>query len=123
MAVPEILLDENGLPDKVVMSWADYIALEPDAADMHLSDEQLYDKAKAEEGEYFPEEVVDALLDGTNPVKVYRKYRGFTQKQLAATIGHKQELISQIENGRRSGSIDTIKAIAEALSVDVGDLV
>lgn len=123
MAVAEILKDEEGKPVRVVLDWADYVALKPEAADMFLSDEELYDKAKAEGGEYFPEEVVDALLDGINPVKVYRKYRGLTQKQLADSIGKKQELISQIESGSRTGSIDTIKSIATALNVDIDDLV
>ncbi len=123
MAFAEIRKDEEGNPVQVVLDWADYVALNPQAAEMYLSDEELYDKAKAEGGEYFPEEVVDALLDGENPVRVYRKYRGMTQARLAETIGHKQEYISQIETGKRSGSVETIKALAAVLSVDVDDLV
>nr|WP_321457245.1 helix-turn-helix transcriptional regulator [uncultured Cohaesibacter sp.] len=123
MAVPNIIYDEAGRPSKVELSWEDYLALDPSAADITLSDEELYDKAKEEDGEYFPSKVVDALLSGENPVKVYRKYRGITQKQLADSVGVKQEMISQIESGKRKGSIDTVKALADILGVDVDDLV
>ena len=39
------------------------------------------------EGEYFPAKVVDALIDGENPVKTYRGYRGLTQAELAEKAG------------------------------------
>ena len=48
-----------------------------------VSDETLYDEAKAEAGEFFPVEVVDRLLAGESPIRVYRTYRGMTRKQLA----------------------------------------
>ena len=44
-----------------------------------LSDEELYDRAKAEEGESFPIEVADRLLAGENPIRVYRNHRRMTQ--------------------------------------------
>ena len=87
-----------------------------------LSDEALYDRAKAEGGEFFPAEIVDRLLAGESPVRVYRKYRGLTQKQLAEAAGIDAVTLSQIETGRRAGSLKTLAAIAKALGVGAGDL-
>ena len=88
-----------------------------------LSDEALYDDAKAEGGEYFPAEVVDRLLAGDNPIRVYRTYRGITQKQLAEGAGINPVYLSQIETGKRAGSLRTLSAIAKALGVEAGDLI
>ena len=87
-----------------------------------LSDEALYDRAKAECGELFPAKIVDRLLAGENPVAVYRKYRGLTRKQLAEAAGIDAAKLSQIETGKRSGSPQTLAAIAKALDVEPGDL-
>jgi DNA-binding XRE family transcriptional regulator len=123
MSIAQVIRDEEGNPAFAVVPWADYVALNPSAEDALLSDEQLYDKAKAEEGELFPSSIVDALLSGENPVKVFRTYRGLTQASLAEKTGLNKVYISQIETGNRKGSIETLKTLAEALSVDVDDLV
>ena len=85
-----------------------------------LSDEALYDRAKADGGEFFPAEIVDRLLAGERPVGVYRKYRGLTRKQLAEAAGIDAVTLSQIETGKRSGSLRTLAAIAKALGVEAG---
>jgi hypothetical protein len=38
------------------------------------------------EGEYFPSEVVNAILNGENKIKIFREYRGMTQETLAEKI-------------------------------------
>ncbi len=86
-----------------------------------MSDEELFDRAKAEGGESFPVDVADRLLAGENPVRVYRNHRGMKQGDLAAAGVHPVYL-SQIETGRRTGSTRTLASIAEALGVTVDDL-
>ena len=85
-----------------------------------------YDIAKAElengEDELIPSEVVEALLDGENPIKVWREYRGLTQQQLADTAGISKPYLSQIETGKRKGTVDILSAIAKALNVSLDDL-
>ena len=90
---------------------------------MHLSNEELYDRAKSRNEESFPIDVVDRLLAGENAVKVHRTYRGLTQKQLAEAAGINAVYLSQIEGGRRTGSARTLAAIAEALNINVGSLI
>ncbi len=92
-------------------------------AEALLSDEELYDRAGGEGGESFPAEVVDRLLAGQNPIRVYRDHRGMTQGALAAAAGIHPVYLSQIETGKRTGSAKTLTAIAEALGVAVDELI
>ena len=70
-----------------------------------------------------PIEVADRLLAGDNPLRVWRRHRGMTQQALAAAIGIGKSYLSEIESGKKDGSIRVIKAAAKALDVDLDDLV
>lgn len=72
--------------------------------------------------ELVPAEIADRLIEGENPVKVWRTYRGLTVQQLADRCGLSQAYLSQIEGGRRTGSAATLASIAAALTVAVEDL-
>jgi mRNA interferase RelE/StbE len=88
-----------------------------------LEDIAALDAALARNEESFPGDVVRKLLDGNPPVKVFREYRGMTQEALAKEVGVTKTTISEIETGRKQGSIGTLKAIANALDLDIDDLV
>ena len=118
---PQVIVDAAGQPAFAVIPWEDYERLTGEA-DALLTDEQLYDRAKSEGGESFPVEVLDRLLDGQNPVRVYRRHRRMSQSELAAASGINALYLSQIERGKRSGSTKTLAAIAQALNVTVDDL-
>lgn len=118
----QVILDEGGNPAFAVIPWREYERLATANGEASLSDEELYDRAVREGEESFPIAVVDRLLVGENAVRVYRGYHGITQKQLAETIGVKAGYLSQIEKGRRTGSVEILAAIAEALRVDVDAL-
>lgn len=122
MTKPQVILDDDGKPAFAVIPWREYERLATVSAEARLSDENLYDCAVVEDEESFPISVVDRLLAGENAVRVYRGYRGITQKQLADATGIKASHLSQIEKGRRAGSAETLAAIAEALYVDVDAL-
>ena len=91
-----------------------------------LDDVSAYDKAKAElasgNDELVPAEIAESLLDGENPIKVWRKYRKLSQNQLADAAGISQAYLAQIETGKREGGISVYQTIAEILSVDLDDL-
>ena len=122
MTKPQVILDEGGNPAFAVIPWHEYERLATASAEASLSDEELYDRAVREGEESFPIAVVDRLLAGENAVRVYRGYRGITQKQLAEATGIKASYLSQIEKGRCTGSPKTLATIAEALCVDVDAL-
>lgn len=72
--------------------------------------------------ETVPAEIVDRLLAGDSPVKVWREYRGLTQRALATQAGLNFTYLSQLETGARKGTTATMKKLAEALGVDLDDL-
>lgn len=77
----------------------------------------------AGEEELVPVAVLDRMLDGENPVRVWRTYRGLTQSGLARASGVQRVVIADIEAGRRGEEGESLKALAEALGVGVDDLV
>jgi DNA-binding Xre family transcriptional regulator len=96
------------------------IAEAENRADERAADDALLRRAAGEE--YFPGELVDRLMEGENPVAVYRAYRRLTQTELASRIGMSAMVISSIESGRNVGRVSTLRKIAQALSVDLEDI-
>ena len=88
-----------------------------------VDDIKAYDAAIIEGGEPFPAEVVYAIIEGENPIKVFRQYRGMKQDDIATQSGLSRAYICEIESGKKNGSIASLKAIAEVLEVDVDDLI
>lgn len=86
-----------------------------------LEDIRDYDEAKAElergEDELIPAEVVFVILDGENPVKIWHEFRGLTQQQLAGAAGISKPYLSQIETGKRNGTL------AKALQVTLEEVI
>ena len=98
----------------------------PVEAQEMLEDLRSYDDAKAriEAGEeLIPSRVAYALLDGKNPIRVWREYRGLTQQHLAEKVGISKPYLSQLESGKRSGTTDVLMSIAQALNVGLEELV
>jgi transcriptional regulator with XRE-family HTH domain len=62
------------------------------------------------------------LLDGENPVKVWREKRGLSQRTLAAHANIASSYLAEIESARKPGSNNAVRKIAAALQVAVEDL-
>ena len=117
---PTFLADpKTGEPAFAVLPVAEYQAL-VEAAEM-AEDVAAFDAAAGDE--LWPAEVVDRLLEGANPLRVYREHRKMTQAALAEASDLRQATISQIENGERVGTVDALSRLAKALGVDLEDLV
>ena len=90
-------------------------------------DVRVYDAARrrlsAGEDEMIPGEFADRILDGENPVRIWREYRGLSVKALAEKAEISAAYLSQIEGGVREGSVRTMKALAITLNLDLADLV
>jgi DNA-binding XRE family transcriptional regulator len=97
-------------------------AIEEDMADLHSATEIL-ERIKAGTEELIPATVVDRLLDGHAPLTVWREHRQLSQAELARRSGVNRVQIIDIEAGRKTGSVTTLKKLAVALSVDLDDLV
>lgn len=109
----------------VVLTEAEYRTLvdaAADAADV-AAIRRFEERLAAGEEELLPEEMVDRILDGENPIRVWREHRGLTVKALAEAAGITPAYLSQLETGKRDGTVATVKKLADALGVSVDDLV
>lgn len=65
-----------------------------------------------------PDEILQKLAVGEqSAIKIIRKYRGMTQDDLANACGLSRPYLTELETGRKDGSIKSLKAIAGALGV------
>lgn len=102
--------------------WEALIEAAEDVAD-NADAERLQAAYRRGEIEAFPAELVSALSDGANPVRVFREHRGLTAAALAARAGISRAYLTQIESGRRAGTTATLGKLATALGVDLELLV
>ena len=115
------IIERDGKPEWAVLRYEEYLKLIEQAE--LLEDIRDFDEISAaiERGdeELIPAEVVNAILDGRNPIKVWREFRGLTQQQLANVVRISKPYLSQIEAGKRTGTTDVLAAIAKALDVSL----
>lgn len=115
------IIERNGKPEWAVLPYEEYLKLIEQAE--LLEDIRDFDEINAAikrgEEELIPAEVVNAILDGKSPIKVWREYRGLTQQQLADMAGISKPYLSQLETGKRTGTTEVLSTIAEALNVSL----
>lgn len=113
------IISKDGQPEYAVVPYNDYQKLLANAE--MLVDLVAYDATKralaSGEEELIPAAVVDRLLDGDNPIRVWREFRGLTSAQLANACGVSAAAISQLEAGKRQPSVALLKKLAAALCV------
>lgn len=74
-------------------------------------------RKQASEDVLLPKFVADRLANGENAIRVLRDWRDVTQMYLSFKTGIGQGHISDIENGRRTGTPETLRRIADVLKV------
>ncbi len=117
-------IEKQGIAEWAVIPVKTYQRLVEDS-DM-LQDILDYDQAKRliENGqELIPSQVTFAILDGENPIKVWRTHRGLTQQEVANRAKISPSYLSQLESGKRTGTTEVLKSIAHVLAVGIDDLV
>ncbi len=115
------IIERNGKPEWAILPYEEYLKLIEQAElleDIRDFDEINVAIERGEE-ELIPAEVVNAILDGKNPIKVWREYRNLTQQQLAEMVGISKPYLSQLETGKRTGTTDVLSAIAKVLDVSL----
>ena len=118
------IIEKDGRPEWAIIPYEDYRALLERAE--AGADAAAYDRAVAAVTageELVPATVVDRLLGGENPIRVWREHRGLTQEALAEQVGIAKAYLSQLEGGKRAGSAQVLQRIAVALRIDVDDLI
>jgi hypothetical protein len=110
-----------------ILPRKDYEALvaRAEEADEDLGSSRLVARARKEIAAgipLIPKEVVNRIAEGENALRVLREWRGRTQLYISHKTNLGQGYISDLESGRRKGTIAALKKIADALKVPL-DLV
>ena len=109
----------------VVIRERDYRALleaVDDAEDLKAV-HAFKERMKQGEEELLPAAMVDAILSGENRIRVWREHRSLTAVDLAKAAGIAPAYLSQIETGKRDGTVETYRKLAAALRVTLDDLI
>jgi DNA-binding XRE family transcriptional regulator len=115
------ILKKDGKPEWAVLPYDEYRKL-LEAAEV-AEDVAVYRAAKAmPEEELVPADVVNRILDGDSAITVWREYREMTQAALAKAAGLSTAYVSQIEAGKRVGTVTALRGIAKALKVGLDEL-
>lgn len=109
----------------VVLPEAEFQHLVEAAED--ISDVAAYDRAMARlrsgEEEMIPAEVVNRLVDEPqNRLRIWREHRGLSASDLARQAAISGAYLSEIETGKKEGSVSVLKKIAAVLKVDLDDI-
>jgi len=113
------IIEKNGKPEYAVIPYADYLRLlaaSEDNADAAAVAE-FHEAYRAGREFLVPAEILRRELAGESPIKLWRDDRGLTQQKLADQAGISKSYLSQIESGKRQGTVETLTAIARALDV------
>jgi DNA-binding Xre family transcriptional regulator len=96
---------------------AEYVLLDPEKAAATATYRHTRDQGTV------PIAMARRRVAGENPIKLWREYRGLTLKALGHRAGISKSYLSLLEAGERHGTVATLKKIAEALEVDLDELV
>ncbi len=120
------IIEKGGEPEYAVVPidlYRHLLKLAENTEDIRAAEEAVLALERGED-ELIPGDVAERLLTrDEQPLKIWREYRGLTQEKLAEQAKSTKSYISQIESGRKTGSIALLKRLAAVLSVDLDDLV
>ncbi len=115
------IIERNGKPEWAVIPYGEYVKIEAlleDAEDVRDIEASLRSTEAP-----IPGEVTFAIIEGVHPVRAWREYQKVKISELAEKVGISNAYLSQIENGKRNPTIETLKNIARALDVEVEILI
>ena len=79
--------------------------------------------SEAAEDARVPHEVALAIIDGASPIRAFRDHHGLTLRELSARSGVAASYLSEIEQGRKPGSIRALTRVSESFGITVDALV
>jgi predicted transcriptional regulator len=119
------IIEKNGKPEWAIIPFKEYQKLQEaleDAEDIRDIERSL--KAIQEGKEItVPGDITFAILEGTSPIRAWREYKNIKMNELSKKAGISPAYLSQIENNKRNPTIDTLKAIARELDIDIDMLI
>jgi ribosome-binding protein aMBF1 (putative translation factor) len=79
-------------------------------------------EAEAARADALSAELVQRMLDGESPVRVWREHRRLTLGDLADRAGVAPSHVLEIETGRKPGNATALAKLAKVLGVRLDDL-
>jgi len=70
-----------------------------------------------------PDAIVGRLIDGENPIRVWREHRGLSLRSLAERVGTSPSVLSDMETGKSEGRPAVLRRIASILDVSLDELI
>ena len=119
------IIEKNGKPEWAIIPFKEYQKIQEALEDAEdIRDIEISLKAIQEGKEIIiPGEVTFAILEGTSPIRAWRENKNIKMNELSKKAGISPAYLSQIENGKRNPTIDTLKAIARELDIDINMLI
>jgi DNA-binding XRE family transcriptional regulator len=118
------IIEHNGAPEYAIIpfdEWEKIISRMEEMED--IRDARNISSSIAAGEETFPDDFIKRLSSGENRLKVWREYRKLTLAKLAKACGVSIPAISQIENDKRTPSVDLLVKLSKALCCDMEDLI
>jgi DNA-binding Xre family transcriptional regulator len=72
---------------------------------------------------YLPAAAVKRMIAGESPITLWREQRSLSVTALAEKAGIGRSYLSEIEGGKKPGSVTALRSLAYALDVSIDDLV
>ena len=127
------IIEHNGAPEYAIVPFSEWKTIIDRLEELEdIRDARTISAAIAAGEETYHHEFVKRLsstlkgIKGTrneSPLKVWREYRKLTLAALAKACGVSIPAISQIENDKRTPSVDLLIKLSKALCCDMEDLI
>jgi len=118
------IIEHNGAPEYAIVPFREWETIIDRLEEMEdIRDARTISAAIAAGEETYPHEFVKRLSSEENPLKVWREYRKLTLAKLAKACGVSIPALSQIENDKRTPSVDLLLRLSKALCCDMEDLI
>lgn len=118
------IIEHNGVPEYAVMPYSEWETIMYRMEELEdIRDARTISAAISAGEETYPHEFVKRLSSDESPLKVWREYRKFTLSTLAKACGVSIPALSQIENRKRTPSVDLLVKLSKALCCDMEDLI
>ncbi len=105
--------------DTIVLSRSEYESLVSRNTDL----EDILAARDADDGSRIPHQIAVAIIRGDNPVAAFRAHRGVSLRDLAEETGISASYLSEIERGRKRGSLTALARLAKAFDTTIDALV
>jgi DNA-binding XRE family transcriptional regulator len=94
-----------------------------DSAALNDLDVRLANSETDALADYLSQRSVERLIAGESPVRIWREHRGLSARALAEAAEVTPSYVSEIETGRKPGSLDAMAKIARALGIPLENLI